>query len=101
MSIKATGQIEDRDDLTWEHRIEQGKRRTINAGAKDALAVIKTAYERAGTAERVLLPVIAYYGAGRAWLAHRDRRKSRSASNGPARRWAAFYDCLNERILLA
>ena len=27
VSIKATGQIEDRDHLTWEHRIEPGKRR--------------------------------------------------------------------------
>ena len=49
----------------------------------------------------MLLPVIAYYGAGRAWLPHRERYKTRSASNGPARRWAAFYDCLNERIRIA
>ena len=45
--------------------------------------------------------MIAYYGAGRAWLPHRERYKTRSTSNGPARRWAAFYDCLNERIRIA
>ena len=45
--------------------------------------------------------MIAYYGAGRAWLPHRERYKTRIASNGPARRWAAFYDCLNERIRIA
>ena len=27
--------------------------------------------------------------------------QARGASNGPARRWAAFYDCLNERIRIA
>ena len=45
--------------------------------------------------------MIAYYGAGRAWLPHRERYKSAAASNEPARRWAAFYDCLNERIRIA
>ena len=103
VSVKATGQIEDRDHLTWERRIKPGKRKTTNPEAKDALAVIKAAYERARTGERVvLIPVIAYYGAGRAWLPHRERiQVARVASNGPARRWAAFYDCLNERIRIA
>ena len=98
VSVKATGQIEDRDHVTWERRIEEGKRSGTDRGAKDALAVVESAYQRARTEERLLLPVIAYYGAGRAWLPHRERYKTRSASNGPARRWAAFYDCLNERI---
>jgi predicted ATP-binding protein involved in virulence len=101
VSIRATGQIEERSHLTWEYRIEPGKRRGTNHRLGDALAVIKAAYERASAAESVLLPVIAYYGAGRAWLPHRERSKARSASNGPARRWAAFYECLNERIRIA
>jgi len=101
VSIKATGQIEDRDNVTWERRIEGGKGSGTDRGAKDALAVVEAAYRRARAEERVLLPVIAYYGAGRAWLPHRERYKTRSASNGPARRWAAFYDCLNERIRIA
>src|SRR5271168_146874 len=37
VSVKATGQIEDRDHLTWERRIEPGKRNTTNPEAKDAL----------------------------------------------------------------
>jgi predicted ATP-binding protein involved in virulence len=101
VSIKARGQIEASDNLEWEHRIKPGKRRTANAGARDALAVIEATYDRARKQERVLLPTIAYYGAGRAWLSHHERPKSRSAANGRARRWAAFYDCLNERIRIA
>lgn len=101
VSVKATGQIEDRDPVTWERRIEEGKRSGTDNAAKDALAVIEAAYQCARTEEKVLLPVIAYYGAGRAWLPHRERYKTRSKSNGPARRWAAFYDCLNERIRIA
>lgn len=101
VSIKARGQIEDRENVVWEHQIKPGKRKATNVGAKDALGLIEAIYERARTDARVLLPVIAYYGAGRAWLSHRERPKSRSAASGRARRWAAFYDCLNERIRLA
>lgn len=101
VSVKATGQIEDRENLTWEHRIKPGKRKATNAGAKDALRVVAEAYQRANAEQQVLLPVIAYYGAGRAWLPHHERPKSRSAASGRARRWAAFYDCLNERIRVA
>ncbi len=101
VSIKATGQIEDRDNVTWERRFDEGKKSGTERGAKDAAAVVESAYQRASTDEAVLLPIIAYYGAGRAWLPHRERYKTRSAPNGPARRWAAFYDCLNERIRIA
>ncbi len=99
VSIKARGQIAGRDDLVWEHRIEPGKRKGTNAGAREALAVIQETYQRAGAEARVLLPVIAYYGAGRAWLPHRERPKPRAtATSDLSRRWAAFYDCLNDRI---
>ena len=101
VSIKATGQIEDRNNLVWEHLIKPGKRRASNVKAKAALDVVAAAYRRADTGDSVLLPVIAYYGAGRAWLSHNERPKSRSAASGRARRWAAFYDCLNERIRIA
>lgn len=101
VSVKATGRIEDREDLVWEREIRPGKRKATNAGAKDALEVVADAYRRSNAEEQVLLPVIAYYGAGRAWLSHHDRPKSRSAASGRARRWGAFYDCLNERIRVA
>ncbi len=102
VSVKATGQIEDRDHLTWERRIEQGKRKMYKPRSqRRARRSSKRLISAPEREERVLLPVIAYYGAGRAWLPHRERPKSRSASNGPARRWAAFYDCLNERIRIA
>ena len=65
------------------------------------MALIWSAYERVSRGEQVLLPVICYYGAGRAWLAHNERKKARARSNGPASRWEAFYDCLNERVRVA
>ena len=101
VSVKATGKIEDQDNLVWERQIREGKSRTRNDGANAALRVIETTFERAKAQEQVVLPIIAYYGAGRAWMAHRERPQSRSAASSRARRWAAFYDCLSERIRVA
>ena len=56
---------------------------------------------KAAVSGKQLLPVIAYYGAGRAWLTHRERRKSSESIRNPRSRWEAFYDCLNERIRIA
>ena len=35
VSVTATGQIEDRDPVTWERRIEEGKRSGTDGAAKD------------------------------------------------------------------
>lgn len=99
--VQATGTIQDTTDLTWSRSIKPGKKETSNAGSHQAMRIISEAFAADSASERVILPVLAYYGAGRAWLAHRDRYKSKSKPNGPARRWAAFYDCLNERIRLS
>jgi len=97
--VRAFGQIDDRANLTWEQRIPAGGRKADNTGAKEALSIVQEAYDRAQSAQRVMLPVIGYYGAGRAWLPHNERDKK--GSNLSAHRWSAFYDCLNERIRIA
>jgi predicted ATP-binding protein involved in virulence len=101
MSVLATGTILDRVGVSWGQSLPVGKAKVSNANSKDAMGLIWSAYERVSRGEQVLLPVICYYGAGRAWLAHNERKKAKARSNGPANRWEAFYDCLNERIRLA
>jgi predicted ATP-binding protein involved in virulence len=100
VAVKAFGEIEGCEGVTWVRQINSGGKRTSNSDSREALEIIRDAFRRAKASEQVLLPVIAYYGAGRAWLPHRERSKSKAGINGPARRWAAFYDCLNERIRL-
>lgn len=95
--VKVTGQIGERDNLTWNRQITTEGKITNNAEAEAALAVISDIYSRDAKGEHVLCPVLAYYGAGRAWLPSNERKKG-EARGGPARRWAAFYDCFNERI---
>src|SRR5262245_35800229 len=95
--VTATGNIGERDSLTWTRQITAEGKATNNTEAKEALAVIADIYSRVDKGEHVLCPVLAYYGAGRAWLPPSERKKE-IANGGPARRWAAFYDCFNERI---
>ncbi|MGC8640419.1 MAG: AAA family ATPase [Isosphaeraceae bacterium] len=101
MSVLATGVILDRAGISWGQSLPVGKAKVSNAASKEVMALIWSAYERVRRGEQVLLPVICYYGAGRAWLAHNERKKAKARPNGPANRWEAFYDCLNERIRVA
>lgn len=95
--INASGCIGGHNDISWTRQIRLDGRRTTNAEAKAALSIIKDIYRRDDAGEDVLCPVLAYYGAGRAWLPS-NLQKEREGVRGPARRWSAFYDCFNERI---
>lgn len=95
--IQATGQIGGMEDVSWTRQIRVDGKRTSNADAKEALKIVQNIYERDSAGENVLCPVLAYYGAGRAWLPS-NQLTPKPHKNGPARRWAAFYDCFNERI---
>jgi predicted ATP-binding protein involved in virulence len=90
MSVLATGNILDRVGVSWGESLAVGKTKVSNAASKEAMALIWSAYERVGRGEQVHLPVICYYGAGRAWLAHNERKKAKARSNGPANRWESF-----------
>lgn len=98
--VRAIGSIIaglDEFNCTWTRQIRENGRRTTNAGAKEALEKIRQVYRFDATPGRVNCPLVCYYGAGRAWLPSHKRSRA-STKNGPARRWAAFYDCFNERI---
>ena len=98
MSVRANGTILGEADISWGPALEVGKTNISNKFSKAALAKIWSAYQQN---ERRLLPIICYYGAGRAWLAHNERKKLKAKTNGPANRWEGLYDCLNERIRMA
>ena len=97
--IEADGEICGQP-VAWRRQVREGGHRTTNAEAQDAVAIVKDHYARVSTGNTPLSPVVAYYGAGRAWLPARDRtRAPRKNGNGtPARRWDAFYDCFDERL---
>jgi predicted ATP-binding protein involved in virulence len=101
VAVRATGNLAGRTNVAWTRQIREDGTRTTNAEAQESLEIIRDVYRRDQAGEQVVCPVLAYYGAGRAWLASYERVSKESQLNGPARRWAAFYDCLNERIRFA
>ena len=98
-SVTAVGSLAGHDGITW-IRQNRGGDQTNDSGAKQALEIIASVYERDGQGEKLLCPVLAYYGAGRAWLPS-NKRWTVTRPKGLARRWAAFYDCFKERIRFA
>jgi predicted ATP-binding protein involved in virulence len=98
--VQATGRIAGQAGVQWTRQIRADQQNTTNADAGDARRIIKDVYAKDSAGENVLCPVLAYYGAGRAWLPSNER-VPKAKANGPARRWAAFYDCFNERIRFA
>jgi predicted ATP-binding protein involved in virulence len=100
VQIKAIGSI-DNQPIEWLRQIGINGSRTSNTGAKEALEIISTLFQRVGSHEKIRLPIVAYYGAGRAWLASNQRDLKATLHSSPSRRWDAFYDCFAERIRIA
>lgn len=103
VSIEATGRVGETEPVIWKRQIRAGGKRTTNAEAKKAQVIIADYFardgkENDGVITHLLFPVIAYYGAGRAWLPSRDRSKNKTAKSPAAKRWGAFYDSLFERL---
>ncbi|HSN97541.1 MAG TPA: AAA family ATPase [Candidatus Nanopelagicales bacterium] len=94
--VRSRGQIGG-EEVVWARQLGEGGK-TANKDARRAIAIVKDIYERDARGEDVICPVLAYYGAGRAWLPSNQRIPRDARRGGPARRWAAFYDCFNERI---
>jgi predicted ATP-binding protein involved in virulence len=95
--VKATGSIAGQSDVTWARR--SGARSDVAFGLlRPAQKLVDALYAQDRRGEKVICPVIAYYGAGRAWLPSNRRVERPGKPSGPALRWAAFYDWCNERI---
>ena len=97
--VCASGILLDGHKEQWTQEIVSGKRSKVHL--KDARAFIASVFSHVAAGNDIALPVIAYYGAGRAWLPHNERNSSGVPSYEKASRWEAYYDCLNERIRIA
>jgi predicted ATP-binding protein involved in virulence len=101
VQIKAVGRLGDQEGIEWMRQIKANGSRTSNAEAKAALDIIGDLYQRDQAGEKLWFPIVAYYGAGRAWLPSNKTDPKAKQINGVSRRWHAFYDCFEERIRIA
>jgi predicted ATP-binding protein involved in virulence len=94
--ITAKGIIGRSGELSWTRMIRKGGTRTTNAEAQDAEdAIIELV--KSAEAQRELLPVLAYYGAGRAWKPT-NKRPPGPANTGKPQQFDAYRNCLDTRI---
>ena len=94
--VTVEGRIGDHENLKWTRMIRQGGTRTTNAEARKAEeAIVETV--QAAKAQRAPLPVLAYYGAGRAWLPTNKRPTFRLSQRKP-QQFDAYRQCLDTRI---
>ena len=94
--IRVEGQIGFCGQLSWTRMIREGGTRTTNAAARQAeMAITETV--QAAEAQRAPLPVLAYYGAGRAWLPTNKRPAVRTSQRRP-QQFDAYRNCLDTRI---
>lgn len=96
-SITAKGMIAGRP-VSWTRKNREFSKRTSNAEAKEAVGIIKSQLADDRTELRSTLPVLAYYGAGRAWLAGRERSSKFELKLGKVSRFDAYYYCLEGSI---
>jgi len=95
-AITAFGSIGGRAGLKWTREIKARGAKTTNRNAKEAESAI-AALVAAAEAHHDLLPVLAYYGAGRAWLPT-NKRTARPLSSAKTQRFDAYNKCLEPRI---
>jgi predicted ATP-binding protein involved in virulence len=98
--VKASGRIAGRESMTWTRQVRAGGTRTSNAEARDALQHIRNQFEWDENGEYIRFPVLAYYGAGRAWVPS-NQPLAKIQKTGEQRRWRSYYDCFQERIRFA
>jgi len=94
--VSVTGSIGEKEGLRWTRMIRVNGTRTTNAEAKDAQAAIANLVSKA-RAQQAPLPVLAYYGAGRAWQPT-NKRQVGPVSGSKPRQLDAYRYCLDTRI---
>jgi predicted ATP-binding protein involved in virulence len=97
-AIEAKGVIGERE-VRWTRTNRGLSPKTSNAAAQEALdEVAKMLGESRDPKGEITLPVLAHYGAGRAWLPQKERVRGFQLNMKKGSRLDAYYYCLDGRI---
>lgn len=97
VQITAEGAIGQRAPHVWTRRKRARKSKTVDQWDKKITADILAAVA-AREQKNEALPLLAYYGAGRAWMASNERQMADMSGDLKSRPQDGYYHCLNERI---
>lgn len=94
VQIEARGEIGG-EPLTWLREVRSLKGKTVNGGNTPAVQRVKhMAAEARSQKGDVILPLLAYYGAGRLW---REPNAVKGSSKSKTVRFATYKNCLDSR----
>lgn len=97
VQITAIGRILEGKSQTWTRQKRARKSKTVdlpNMGVIYDISEIVVKRDK----QAMPLPLLAYYGAGRAWLPSNERELADLSGDLKSRPEDGYYDCLNERI---
>ncbi len=97
VQITTKGSIVEGRPQTWTRQKRARKSKTDDATNMGILYDINGAIA-ARQNKTGALPLLAYYGAGRAWMASNERELADLSGDLKSRPEDGYYDCLNERI---
>jgi predicted ATP-binding protein involved in virulence len=95
-TILALGKIGSEERLRWNRMVLKSGGRTVSTESVEALSAIRNLVQEAER-QRAPLPVLAYYGAGRAWMPSKKRAPASTSERKP-QQFDAYRNCLDTPI---
>lgn len=96
--ITTRGAVHNRQPCEWTRRKRGRKSRTVDVAAGEIADHIRDAVAARDDERKEPLPLLAYYNAGRAWMASNERELPDLSGDLKTRRADGYYDCLTARI---
>lgn len=101
VEIIASGMI-DGQTVTWTRGLYSAKGRSGLASAKELVAVARSYQERMRNGDTKLkLPIISYYGTGRLWVQHREKKHNTFEKNNRTNGYVDSLDgAANDKLMM-
>ncbi|WP_418747515.1 AAA family ATPase [Frisingicoccus sp.] len=101
VEITATGDV-DGQEITWSRNLKSAKGRGGLASAKELTAIAEAYQERMRNGDKELkLPIISYYGTGRLWAQHREKKNNTFEKNNRSNGYIDSLDgAANDKLMM-
>ncbi len=95
--IEARGVIAGSKEA-WKRMTRKGGKKITHRESNEALRLVEALMSDVSLGRETTLPVLAYYSAGRAWLADRQRNVKSKPDMRKRSRFDAYFNCMDGRI---
>lgn len=101
VEITAVGTVDGRD-ISWTRSLNSAKGRGSFAAAKELTTIAQTYQERMRNGDKeLILPIISYYGTGRLWAQHREKKFDTFDKNNRSNGYIDSLDgAANDKLML-